>query len=81
MIESEIEKRACEWILELETAERVDAVWLGLQLWLAEDPRHVVVFRRMEKAWRMSREVLELNYASENCGPPVRTMIRRLSRN
>jgi ferric-dicitrate binding protein FerR (iron transport regulator) len=54
-----IETKAAAWIYELETADSFESIWPRFQAWLNEDPQHGAIYRRIEKAWRLARQVLE----------------------
>lgn len=76
MAKSDIEKRASEWIFELETSACFESIWPRFQSWLNEDPQHVMIYRRLEKAWRLSREVLKTcSFPTEH--RPVGILVQR----
>lgn len=49
--ERRIRAAASKWLIELETAPSVEAIWPQFQAWLREDPEHKIVYLRMERAW------------------------------
>jgi len=80
MAESDIEKKASEWIFELETASCIESVWPRFQSWLDEDPQHGAIYRRIEKGWRLSREVLDICSLSDRhpfAGIPVEGLLTK----
>jgi transmembrane sensor len=44
--------RAAKWLIELDSAERIEELWPPFQAWLAEDDANREAFARVETAWR-----------------------------
>lgn len=43
---------AARWIVELDTAEKIEDLWPQFELWLNEKPEHRAAFLRVERGWR-----------------------------
>lgn len=44
--------KAAKWLIELDSAERIEELWPPFQAWLAEDEANREAFSRVETAWR-----------------------------
>lgn len=55
--EEEIEERAADWVARLDGGPLSDVDRRSLELWLAEDPRHVAFFEEAREAWALMNEV------------------------
>jgi len=52
MSNTKVDAAAAQWLIELETADRIEQLWPDFQVWLAQDPRHRAAFLRVEEAGR-----------------------------
>lgn len=52
MRSSRVRAAAARWLIELESAESVDAIWPQFDAWLREDPSHQKAYLRIERTWR-----------------------------
>jgi ferric-dicitrate binding protein FerR (iron transport regulator) len=43
---------AAKWLIELESAESIDAIWPEFDAWLRENPEHQKTYLRIETTWR-----------------------------
>jgi transmembrane sensor len=70
---------AQEWLLRLESAERIDEVWPDFEKWLAEDPRNRKAFLQLEKASRRLDRLGELRPPGEEVNPDLLSVAARKS--
>jgi len=52
MRSSRVRAAAARWLIELELAESIDAIWPRFDAWLRENPEHQRTYLRIEKTWR-----------------------------
>lgn len=52
MRSSRVRAAAARWLIELESAESIDAIWPRFDAWLREDPSHEEAYLRIERTWR-----------------------------
>ena len=52
MRSSRVRAAAARWLIELESAESIDAIWPRFDAWLREDPEHQKTYIRIERTWR-----------------------------
>ena len=52
MINSRMREAAAKWLIELESAESIDAIWPEFDAWLRENPEHQKTYLRIERTWR-----------------------------
>lgn len=52
MKSSRVRAAAARWLIELESAESIDAIWPQFDAWLREDPSHRKAYLRIERTWR-----------------------------
>lgn len=52
MRSSRMRAAAARWLIELEFAESIDAIWPQFDAWLRENPEHQKTYLRIEKTWR-----------------------------
>ena len=52
MKNSRMRAAAAKWLIELESAESIDAIWPEFDAWLREDPEHKKTYLRIERTWR-----------------------------
>ena len=51
MSRSDVKAAASKWLIELETAPSIEAIWPEFQAWLLQDPEHKEMYLRLERAW------------------------------
>jgi ferric-dicitrate binding protein FerR (iron transport regulator) len=52
MTTSRVRAAAARWLIELESAESIGAIWPQFDAWLREDPEHQKTYIRIERTWR-----------------------------
>ena len=52
MKNSRMRAAAAKWLIELESAESIDAIWPEFDTWLRENPEHQKTYLRIERTWR-----------------------------
>ena len=51
MSSSRVRAAAARWLIELESAESIDAIWPQFDAWLCEHPSHRKAYLRIERTW------------------------------